>query len=321
MQAVVSIILLSISVYCSAVQTELAVDHNAEVLDKAKEVSVEGKPLVRRVNPNHYHMHDDDAREKKSPIGPTSFLERGSAGVGQISVMPPLKGGTLKDRTVVLSFDDGPNQTTSLQILDVLASEGIQAMFFHVGKNIVLTPGVLDRFRANKQFVGVHTYHHLHLTKLNHTKMASEIDMSMEAFKNETGERPWFFRAPYGQTNADVLKYLDHRQLIPFGWDADSYDWHDHNNLKKSVRTKLGHKGGIILLHEFPWTGAQLKEMIASIRASNFSFASPLEVLPIEERVQLAKRACPSRFHPSLCELPPSEFGFIPFKSETTSAQ
>ena len=45
-----------------------------------------------------------------------------------------------QEKLVALSFDDGPNTTTTVHMLDVLKKHQVKASFFVIGKNITLSP-------------------------------------------------------------------------------------------------------------------------------------------------------------------------------------
>ena len=207
----------------------------------------------------------------------------------------PLRGQMVGEREVVLTFDDGPNAMTSPAMLRVLQAEGIQALFFHVGANLEANPRILDRFRAAGQLVGIHTFSHPHLPRLGHDDMVQEIDRSFRAFENQTGGRPWFFRAPYGELGSDATRYLQLRGLLAFHWDVDSADWAVRTDLARKIRAVL--RKGILLLHEHPWTTEQLPLIVAQIRASGYTIVSPLRALSAEQRRNLSANACPSWFH------------------------
>lgn len=152
----------------------------------------------------------------------------------------------------------------------------------------------------HKQFLGIHTWSHPHLGSTSHEKLVLEIDKTMQVFQEQTGERPWFFRAPYGELNQDAKECLMERRLYTFHWDLDSRDWQlPHDNIKETIRRNL--RKGIILLHEHTWTTNQMSDIIATIRSEGYRFASPAKLFANNTR--FAQEACPSRVHAAACNV------------------
>ena len=204
----------------------------------------------------------------------------------------PLHGNLLDKRQVVLSFDDGPNNATSPILLDVLARHGLHALFFHVGVNID-NPSLMRRFMRAGHCVGVHTMHHAHLTKLSARDAEQEIDDCVDAFRNVTGERPFFFRPPYGETSSALTRIVAERGMASFMWDFDSSDWMVHHALAKRIGAQL-HRHGILLMHEYQWTTDELEQIVQTIAAHGFEIVHPIELFDRAQLLELRREACPS---------------------------
>tara|TARA_B100001063_G_C16633468_1_gene487081 strand:+ start:440 stop:874 length:435 start_codon:yes stop_codon:yes gene_type:complete len=110
--------------------------------------------------------------------------------------------------------------------------------FGHKGHNKKAKPNKHKQtFLKHDQLIGIHTLSHAHLASISHQQMCHEIDAAMQIFRNATGERPWFFRAPYGELNDDARNHLMKQKLFTFHWDVDSLDWaNPHNNIKETVK-------------------------------------------------------------------------------------
>src|SRR3954452_7689064 len=85
----------------------------------------------------------------------------------------PIKGKSLPDRTLALTFDDGPGATAgagpgprTVEVADYLNSVGIQATFFMVGKYASDLPDVMPAVEELGHLVGNHTYAHPNLPEL-----------------------------------------------------------------------------------------------------------------------------------------------------------
>src|SRR5579872_2717388 len=83
----------------------------------------------------------------------------------------PLKG------TVALTFDDGPTETFTPQILEILKKNHIKATFFMVGMNAKNHPDIVKMVLADGHAIDSHSLTHPMLTKLNHTQLHTEVVM------------------------------------------------------------------------------------------------------------------------------------------------
>ena len=85
------------------------------------------------------------------------------------------------DRSVYLTFDDGPIPESTPFILETLAKFGARATFFMVGENVERHPELYQRIVGAGHRVGNHTYNHMggakHTIKTytNNAKRADEL--------------------------------------------------------------------------------------------------------------------------------------------------
>lgn len=149
------------------------------------------------------------------------------------------------EKSVYLTFDDGPIPESTPQILDILRQHGVKATFFMVGDNARRYPYLLNQIVGEGHRLGNHTFHHLggfkHLTStyLSDTKLANQyIDSNL-------------FRPPHGiMTPLEYRKLRDKYKIIM--WDVVSRDYSCHvtatdvvDNVKKYTRN-----GSIITFHD-----------------------------------------------------------------------
>src|SRR4051794_17369411 len=85
----------------------------------------------------------------------------------------PITGASLPDKTLALTFDDGPGQTTApgpgprtREVAEYLNGAGIRATFFMVGKYASDLPEILSELEQLGHLVGNHTYDHPNLPEL-----------------------------------------------------------------------------------------------------------------------------------------------------------
>jgi peptidoglycan/xylan/chitin deacetylase (PgdA/CDA1 family) len=160
------------------------------------------------------------------------------------------------DKVVALTFDDGPNEPYTSQILDILDSYGVKATFFVVGKNVELYPETVRRIVAEGDVLGNHTYSH----KANHAVTVggdNDIELAQEAIFNVTGFKPHLYRPPHGKKSPWELKYLKREELVEVTWSAAANEAHDELLFGASVPEEVAKEiiskakpGRIILLHD-----------------------------------------------------------------------
>ena len=120
--------------------------------------------------------------------------------------------GVVPPRTIALTYDDGPNDQWTPQILDVLKRSNVQATFFDVGSWIAAHPDVFRREIADGHAVGNHTYYHHELSTEGAATARSELSMTSQAMAVVGNLRTGLFRPPYG--GGDTISVWDDRQAI-----------------------------------------------------------------------------------------------------------
>jgi peptidoglycan-N-acetylglucosamine deacetylase len=163
-------------------------------------------------------------------------------------------GGLLKDREVVLTFDDGPLRATTRPILDALAAQCTRATFFMLGRMALADPELVKEVARRGHTVATHTWSHSNLQRLSPEEGEAEIELGLSAIQHALG-RPAapFFRFPFLRDTPASLGYLRERHLAAFALDIDSRDFEtkDAAVVNERVLKDLAARGkGIILLHD-----------------------------------------------------------------------
>ncbi len=104
----------------------------------------------------------------------------------------------VSESVVALTFDDGPRDPDTAQILDVLRDHGVVATFFLIGENVARHPGLARRIVREGHAIGNHSFTHRSLPTLADAQIRAEIERAAEAIRRATGLRPWLLRPPYG---------------------------------------------------------------------------------------------------------------------------
>ena len=166
-----------------------------------------------------------------------------------------------KGGMVALTFDDGPNPSSSGRILDTLEKYHAVATFFDLGKLVLAYPDVVKREEALGCEVGSHSYDHPNLNNLGVEGIQAQVTNSRNAFVSVLGHDVDIMRPPYGNAN-DLVKANIPYPLI--NWNVDTLDWKSRNKdaIVNEVR-KIGNLDGkIILMHSIYETTADAVEVI-----------------------------------------------------------
>jgi peptidoglycan/xylan/chitin deacetylase (PgdA/CDA1 family) len=186
----------------------------------------------------------------------------------------------LRDKEVVLTFDDGPWPVTTPAVLKALADECLKATFFEIGKHATWHPAITKQVIEAGMTVGTHTWSHKDLARNPYAKdldlAEQEIEMGNSAVHMAAGGMPVapFFRFPYLQHPAQILSYLGERNIAVFSTDIDSRDFRMHKpeDVVKSVMTQLDKRGrGVILMHDFKrHTADAMPELLRQLKAGGY---------------------------------------------------
>jgi peptidoglycan/xylan/chitin deacetylase (PgdA/CDA1 family) len=182
----------------------------------------------------------------------------------------------LRRNEIVLTFDDGPWETTTPSVLKALADQCVKATFFPIGKHATYYPEVLKQVAEAGHTVGSHTWSHQNLTRKKLDDAKLEIELGISAVKYALGDKPVspFFRAPVLKHPPEIVTYLGERNIGIFSTDLDSFDFtmRSADKVIASVMKKLEKHGkGIVLLHDFQkHTAEALPELLNQLKAGGY---------------------------------------------------
>jgi peptidoglycan/xylan/chitin deacetylase (PgdA/CDA1 family) len=186
----------------------------------------------------------------------------------------------LRDKEVVLTFDDGPWPGNTPAVLKALADECLKATFFEIGKHASWHPEITKQVIEAGMTVGTHTWSHQDLARNPYAKdieqAKAEIEMGISAVHRAAGggKVAPFFRFPALQHPPQLMSYLAERNIGMFSTDIDSRDFklHKPEEVIKSVMSQLEKHGkGIILVHDFKHhTAEALPELLRQLKAGGY---------------------------------------------------
>jgi cellulose synthase/poly-beta-1,6-N-acetylglucosamine synthase-like glycosyltransferase/peptidoglycan/xylan/chitin deacetylase (PgdA/CDA1 family) len=199
---------------------------------------------------------------------------------------PRPRSHRVPDRTVVLTFDDGPDPKWTPPVLDVLARHRVPATFFVVGSQVARNPELAGRIVREGHELGAHTFTHPDLAELPHWRRDLENSQVQLAIAATTGRSTTLTRPPYSSF-PDALTDRDYSTLQEFGRqgyvtvldDVDSEDWR-RPGADAIVRnaTPRGDAGAIVLLHDAGGDRAQtvtaLDRLIPELQERGYRFTT-----------------------------------------------
>ncbi len=153
-----------------------------------------------------------------------------------------------RGRTMVLTFDDGPDSRYTPAVLDTLAEYNVHAMFFVCGEMAELRPDLLERMVDEGHVVGNHTWSHPLLTQLGRRQIRSQMERTSDVVEEACGVRPEWFRAPYGAWNRAAFQIGAELGMEPMAWTVDTLDWQTPGARTIADRVEKGAAPGVVVL-------------------------------------------------------------------------
>ena len=189
-------------------------------------------------------------------------------------------------KQIVLSFDDGPDDRYTPQILDILKVKNVKATFFVIGINAENNIDVLKRIYDDGHEIGSHTFFHPNIADVSKERTDLELNTTQRLLESVLGHSTIMFRPPYvadsePQTADEIIPVERAKELgyLTIGESIDPLDW---NNVSAEdiINKTLDEKelGSIILLHDGGGDRSEtvkaLPELIDTLRSLGYTFVS-----------------------------------------------
>lgn len=155
-----------------------------------------------------------------------------------------------KERSVYLTFDDGPHAIATPFVLDQLKQHNAKATFFCIGKNVLAEPQIYKRILEEGHAVGNHTHHHLNGWKTKNETYLTDV--------NEAGKYidSILFRPPYGRITSFQAKNINaalkknNAKIIM--WDVISGDFDEALTGEQCLQNVIlnATSGSIVVMHD-----------------------------------------------------------------------
>ena len=162
---------------------------------------------------------------------------------------PSVWRGPRDRRSLALTFDDGPSESTP-QLLDLLAGHQVPATFFQCGANVERLPGIALAVRQAGHEIGNHSHTHPMLCFRSPAFMEAELRRAQDCIEASSGASPTLFRAPFGVRWFGMGGVQRRLRLTGVMWTIIGYDWSRKVDQVVERITQQAANGAILCLHD-----------------------------------------------------------------------
>ena len=126
---------------------------------------------------------------------------------------------------VALTYDDGPNDAATMQLLEALACHNVRATFFMIGRFVHQRPEIARAVHAAGHLVGNHTMTHPWLAWQPDRIIRDELRGCNQALEDVLGAPIRYMRPPHGARRPAVFRTARELGLTLVQWNAMGNDW------------------------------------------------------------------------------------------------
>ncbi|MEJ6951892.1 polysaccharide deacetylase family protein [Natronospora cellulosivora (SeqCode)] len=139
--------------------------------------------------------------------------------------------GEGEEKSIALTFDDGPDEINTSRALDILKENNIKATFFLLGERIEEFPELTKRIYDEGHEIANHSWSHPRFDQLEARYiLEEELLPTSKIVEEKTGFFPKIVRPPFGSINDDTIELLKDDNWKVVNWSIDSFDWHISEN-------------------------------------------------------------------------------------------
>jgi len=241
----------------------------------------------------HAGLSDAIAACNNSSLGVSRTMQVSTQDGLRVGLAQYSKTLPLRDKEVILTFDDGPIGSKTQRILDALAAECVKATFFVVGSMARAYPKQLRAMARAGHTIAAHSNRHpLNMDIMSFQRAKGEVNDGYKAINEvlgSTGSAAPFFRYPGLAHSSRMNNWLAGRNIGIFSADVMGYDWQKTtpNKILRRTMSELNKRGrGIILLHDIQSkTAAMLPALLRQLKKGGYRI---VHMVPKSSSLRLA---------------------------------
>lgn len=272
-------VLLFVLAACSAQsETDEQADNGQEVQQDNSVDEEQAGDEASKVDEDQASEPDDEVKEGAELEPPAEPLYK--INPTNYSIQPI---GEADPKVVLLTIDDAPDKR-ALEMAKTLKRLDAPAIFFVNGHFIETDEkrAILKEIYEMGFVIGNHTKTHANLKSLTEEEQREEIVSVSNTVEEVTGERPRFFRAPFG-VNTDFSRSLAEQEGMQLMNWSYGYDFVKEYMTKEKiadimVNTELLSNGSNLLMHDREWTADALEEIVNGLREKGYEFVDPKSI-------------------------------------------
>lgn len=179
--------------------------------------------------------------------------------------------------SVALTFDDGPNNTTTVELLKLLEANQITVTFFVLGEMVKRNPSVLKQIADSTlgHEIGNHSWNHPNLKTKTDAEVEKQVLDTQKIIEETVGGKraSKIMRPPYGAASMKQRELIKKLGFQLVGWHVDPNDW-DKSKSASDVSDHIIQKTSdnkVVLAHIHKRTVDAMKTVLPALKKKNFT--------------------------------------------------
>lgn len=173
-------------------------------------------------------------------------------------------------RQVALTFDDGPDPSTTPIVLEALGRRGFRATFFVIGRKAEQYPELIRSIVAGGHELGLHGYAHDRFTAWRSpARIAADIKKGQELLARIVGRQVFWYRPPVGHVSPRTAVAVRRAEVELVAWSVRCLDGLA-GAMPERVTARFSrkvHDGAIVMLHDASELGSFVPAAVRGIQA------------------------------------------------------
>ena len=196
----------------------------------------------------------------------------------------PVRQVRTEAKRIAVTFDDGPSEEKTREILAILAENGVKATFFVIGQNAEKHPDLIREICEAGHEIGNHTWSHRYISQMSEDDIREDLGKTEALLTEICGKRPVVFRPPGGywtEKSCAVVESMGYKSVL---WSVDTRDWTMNSADRITGLVDKGvENGAIILFHDLAdkrlSTPDALRIILPKLLKEGYEFVTVSELL------------------------------------------